>query len=377
MRACVLGCGEIGEETVTDLYEHGTFDEIIVATRTPSRAEELINRLHGRNVVMRVARVDAADVPAVASLMSGCSVAVNCAGPNYKYEVPVALAAIAAGVNLVDVNDEYEVTFEMLDLHARACTAGILIVMGLGGSPGIDNVLVRAAVNQLDVVEEIHTAWVMSGADPGGLALAYHLLYSLSGRALTYENGELREVRSFVDGREMRSFPEPVGDMEVFHIGHPEPITFSRTFPAVRCADNKATFNPAWVNHLICQLGSVARDGNRKLSVSQSEPDAMDIAATALHGVCKHLNGVPPEAALRVDVAGWKRQKRRRIVFSSAGRLAKATGIPAAIGAIMLSQGKILHKGVLPPEACIEPDEFLYEMIDRRNVAQLNGWIED
>ncbi|MDD5711593.1 MAG: hypothetical protein PHY31_02415, partial [Smithellaceae bacterium] len=37
----------------------------------------------------------------------------------------------------------------------------------------------------------------------------------------------------------------------------------------------------------------------------------------------------------------------------------EGTGIPAAMGAILMNQGKINTKGVLPPEGCVDPATFL------------------
>jgi hypothetical protein len=42
----------------------------------------------------------------------------------------------------------------------------------------------------------------------------------------------------------------------------------------------------------------------------------------------------------------------------------------------MLAHEEIREKGVLPPEACINPQDFIYEIVNRRNVAKLNGWVE-
>jgi saccharopine dehydrogenase (NAD+, L-lysine-forming) len=39
--------------------------------------------------------------------------------------------------------------------------------------------------------------------------------------------------------------------------------------------------------------------------------------------------------------------------------LGEGTGIPAAIGAMMMQQGRIAPKGVLPPEGCVNPMEFV------------------
>ncbi|MGB6894804.1 MAG: saccharopine dehydrogenase C-terminal domain-containing protein, partial [Dehalococcoidia bacterium] len=42
--------------------------------------------------------------------------------------------------------------------------------------------------------------------------------------------------------------------------------------------------------------------------------------------------------------------------------MAQATGVPLAIGALLLGGGSIYDKGVLPPEACVDPDEFFREL---------------
>jgi saccharopine dehydrogenase (NAD+, L-lysine-forming) len=377
MKAIVVGCGEMGETAIQDLYKYGSFDEICIASRSPEKAEAVKNELRGEPTKINSVRIEASNSSALSVLMEDYDVAVNCAGPNYKYEAAVARAAIKAGVDLVDINDDYEATYEMFKLDKEAKKAGITIILGLGASPGVNNVLVRAAANRLDEVEEIHTAWVMSGSDPGGLALSYHLLRSLSGKAQTLQNGKWIEVDSFKDGRERIEFPEPVGPLDVYHIGHPEPITLAKTFPNARYVDDKATFIPNKVNDWIVSLGEMVRTAPGPIQVNGNSIDAMDFAASYFHQKCKSMINVEKKGALRVTVKGKKRGKDRTVNFSSAGRISMGTGIPASIGAIMLVQGKIDQKGVVPPEACIEPNDFLYEILDRRNVAKLNGWIED
>lgn len=52
----------------------------------------------------------------------------------------------------------------------------------------------------------------------------------------------------------------------------------------------------------------------------------------------------------------------RTYVFSLSSETAGAgegTGIPAAAGAILMARGQIQRKGVLPPEACVQPFEAL------------------
>jgi saccharopine dehydrogenase (NAD+, L-lysine-forming) len=102
----------------------------------------------------------------------------------------------------------------------------------------------------------------------------------------------------------------------------------------------------------------------------------MDYAASRLLERCASVE-VPREGALRVWLEGRRGGKRRRVLFSSAGLLGHGTGIPAAVGATMLARGVIEARGVRAPEECIEPNDFLYELFSRRQVATLHGWVED
>jgi len=366
MKALVLGCGEMGSSAIMDLYHHGKFKEIIIATRSAAKAKKLLPTLKGKPINISINEIDVADRQGLTTLMHKCDVAINCVGPNYKYEVMVAEAAIETKTDLIDINDDFETTYKMLELDEKTREAGIIIVMGLGASPGINNIFAKAASDQLEIVDEIHTSWIMSGADPGGLALSYHLLYSLSGKALTYQNGEMIEVESFVDGKERMEFLEPVGPRDVFHVGHPEPITLSRTFKTAKIVDDKAAFHPPFVNDLIRNLGKLVREAEGSIKVKGILIDSMDFAASYLHKRCKSLEGVPKEGALRVDVKGRRNGESKIITYTSSGLITAGTGTPASMGAQMLMDGYIKGKGVLAPEECVDWRYFIQTILTRR-----------
>jgi saccharopine dehydrogenase-like NADP-dependent oxidoreductase len=376
MKVLVLGCGEMGQSAILDLYHYGEFDTIIVGARNAEKASLLQNKCVRRKTKTRFINLDVKNVNELEEAMKLVDVVVNCVGPNYKYEVLIAQAAIRTRKDLVDINDDFETTYQMFELDKEARDQDISIIIGMGASPGVNNILVRAAADQLDTVDKIHTSWVMSGADPGGLALSYHLLYSLSNKALTYQNGKIIEVKSFIDGKEKIKFPDPIGEMDVYHVGHPEPITLSRYFKNASYVDDKATFNPPAINDLILNLGKIARSTTKPIMIKSKAINAMDFAASYLHQYCKQLKNIPKEGALHVKVEGEKGGTKKNVFFSSSARIAHGTGIPASIGAIMLKRGEIVKKGINPPENCINPHDFIYEIINRRKVAKLNGWIE-
>jgi saccharopine dehydrogenase (NAD+, L-lysine-forming) len=67
-----------------------------------------------------------------------------------------------------------------------------------------------------------------------------------------------------------------------------------------------------------------------------------------------------PVGSLMVVVSGRINSRYERLSFALSSRgqgMGEGTGIPAAIGAILMGEGRITEKGVLPPEACIDPIE--------------------
>lgn len=371
MKALVLGSGEMAQPAIDDLARQALFKQVTVATRHPERAEAFLADLHGYQVRPVAVRVDVQEPAALVALMARHDVVLNLAGPNYRNAVPVARAAIAAGVSLVDVSDDWEATLEILSLHEAAERAGVTILLGLGASPGVTNVLARYGANQLERVEEVRTSWIMRGSDMGGPALAAHLLYSLPQRAFVYEAGAMREVRAFEDGREVITYPE-LGPVEVMHIGHPEPFTLSRFIEGVRYADDKATFLPLEVSRMIVELGPLARSGH-PVPVDGQMVDPMDFAAQYLHDQCKRMVDVPRTGALRTEVRGWRRGHPVRLVYAAAGRITIGTGIPCAIGAQLIAAKLVKRHGVFPPEArgVLDP-EFFLRAVEVRNIGTVS-----
>jgi saccharopine dehydrogenase-like NADP-dependent oxidoreductase len=374
MRALVLGCGEMAKPAIEDLVKYGVFNRLTVASRHPERAETFLATLPPHRIRIETAAVNVLDHASLVRLMHGHGVVCNLAGPNYQNAVAIARAAIGAGVSLVDVSDDWAATLELLALHGDAERAGITIVVGLGASPGITNVLARYGADQLDRVEEVRTSWIMRASDMGGIALSKHLLFNNAHRAFVFEEGEMQEVRPFVDGKEIIEYPS-LGPVEVMHIGHPEPFTLSRYIEGVRYADDKATFLPVEVNDLIVELGRVARSVHPVI-VGGKPIDPMEFAASYLHQSCARMMEVPQTGALRTEVRGEIAGRSVRLVYAASGRITIGTGIPASIGAMLLAIGKITKLGVWPPEACIEPEWFL-SAIDQRQLGQVEEQILD
>jgi saccharopine dehydrogenase-like NADP-dependent oxidoreductase len=231
MRIVVLGgCGDMGSHVVQDLLQTSEA-EVVIADYRVEVAKEMASKLGER---AKAAFVDATDPASLRKVLEGANAAVGCIGPFYKFAFPLAKAALEAGVNYVDICDDYSPVESILALDEPARQAGITIITGLGWTPGITNILARHASRQLDEVEEINIAWTGSASDSKGLAVIMHVFYASTGEVPSWIDGKLVKVKAS-SGKETVEFPAPLGKVKVSHCGHPEPITIPRYIKAKTC----------------------------------------------------------------------------------------------------------------------------------------------
>ena len=81
---------------------------------------------------------------------------------------------------------------------------------------------------------------------------------------------------------------------------------------------------------------------------------------------------------MRVDVGGWTDGEYRQVSYGAAAHMPELTGLPLALGALMLARGEIDCPGVVAPEDCIEPEPFLAELARRGvHICDMSGqWPE-
>ncbi|MDH7473735.1 MAG: saccharopine dehydrogenase C-terminal domain-containing protein [Anaerolineae bacterium] len=151
-------------------------------------------------------------------------------------------------------------------------------------------------------------------------------------------------------------FAGALGKVEVFHCGHPEPMTIPRY---IKCQNVflKGGLTPKWNNTLADVLV--------KLGLSKSHQSIVRTSKIIykLEGLIG-AGGIPFSGA-RVDVVGRKNGEPRTISYAVTDKMGRLTGVPVSIGALMLAQGTISTKGVVAPEGCIEPESFFAELAKR------------
>lgn len=359
------GAGDMGRRAVADLALHPEVRELTIADYKHDAARRLAIELGGPPRVTPL-RVDANDRGALVNSLLGHDVAFNAIGPFYKFEAAVARAAIEAGVPLVTLCDDYDAAEEVLGLDSAAKEKKVTILTGCGLSPGLSNVLARKAADQFERVDAINVAWAASASDSKGYAVILHVLHMLTGEVPTFRDGRAALVKAGSEG-ERAAFPEPLGVVRVFHVGHPEPVTIPRFIEGVKTVSLKGGLSEGYLNRLTRLLARA------RLTDSPGKKDRLGAAVRLMTPVLKRV-GRPtePMSGVRIDVVGLRDGRETRLVYGAVNHMNHLTGVPLAIATLMLGRGEIEEPGVLAPEACIEPDAFLREL-RRRLISVYEG----
>jgi len=157
----------------------------------------------------RPASVD--DPAALDRAFDGVAAVINAAGPFAATALPVASAAIRAGVPYVDVAAEIEA-----NLDTFALTADTAVVPAMAFFGGLGDLLATAAMGDWTAADEVHVAYGLSGwhPTPGTLAAGQVSRERRGGKRVRFAGGRLEHRDDALPSLEW-AFPEPLGTRPV------------------------------------------------------------------------------------------------------------------------------------------------------------------
>ena len=362
------GCGAVGSVAVKTLAAQEVFSEIVIADINRQRAESIISSAASKTISFT--QLDAEHPESIRQAIAGSDLVVNCIGPFYKTVKTILEQVIAQKINYVDVCDDVDVTLEILNWHEKAKKAGITALIGMGSSPGATNILAKfAADHLLDETRAIDIFHAHGGEPVEGEGVIGHRFHCMSIDIPMFLDGELKYVKFFEpDGQALRTtfdFPALGQDIPVYPYPHPEQVTIP-AYISLSQVTNRGTVLPDAYYTLtkdVCKAGLASRE---PVMVKGQPVVPYDFAMAYIirerERILKETNFGAQRGCCSVVATGQKDGKYRQYRFHMASQseaLGEGTGIPAAIGALLLQQGKITEKGVLPPEGCVNPLDFI------------------
>lgn len=362
------GCGAVGSVAVRTLAADEAFSAVTIADVNETRAREIIGEVGSSN--LGFTPVDASDEGSIRQAIAGHDIVLNCVGPFYKTVKTVLSTVISAGIDYVDINDDVDVTLEILEWDQRAKSAGVTALVGMGASPGATNLLAKFAYDVLlDTTESIDIFHTHGGEPTEGPGVIGHRFHCMSIDIPMFLDGKLSYVGYFEeDGIALRQtfdFPRIGKDIPIFPYPHPEQITLPR-YLDVRRVTNKGSVLPIEYYRLTSELCRLGLADKEPVDVAGTKIDPYDFAVAYLirerERILEEVAFGRQRGCISVIVAGTKDDEplEYRIHMVSESRaLGEGTGIPAALGVMLLERGKIDAQGVMPPEACIRPADFI------------------
>jgi len=368
-RVVVLGgCGGIGSVAVRTLASGDFFDEIVVAEKRYEAACEMAEALDLKRV--KAASVDVEDESSIGKVVEGSSVVVNCIGPFYRFGPPVLRAVIESGIDYVDVCDDLDATEAMLAMDGSAEKAGVSALIGMGNSPGLANVLAKwCADEMLTEVDSVDIYHAHGGEPTEGAAVIKHRIHAMTSDIPLFVDGEFITVRmleesgqAFIEETEFKD----IGAYPVYPYPHPETITLPKHLKGIRRVTNNGVVLPLSYFNLTMDTVRLGICVEEPLAVQGGEVAPIEFAVAYIisrrPAFLAAAGLSEPMGCLKVKVSGKKDGDPHTYIFSMTSKGAGAgegTGIPAALGAIMMSEGMITEKGVFPPEAGVNPQDIL------------------
>ena len=365
MKVVVLGgAGDMGSRAARDLGRSPDVELLTIADLNLEKAKQVAASIGSK---ARACAVDATKHRSLLEVMAGHDVAASAIGPFYLFEARVVRAAIEAGIPYVSICDDYDAVQAVLELDPLARERGVTVLTGVGWTPGLTNILARKGANMLDTAREIHIAWAGASADSEGFAVVLHTMHIFTGQVPTFTGGQWKTVPAG-SGRQLVTFPDPLGQVAVFHVGHPEPVTIPRFIPGLQEVSLRGGLTEPFLNWLaavVARLGLTNTPG-KKQTLGRLLKPLLPLLEKA---------GKPsrPVSGAHVEVRGEKDGHRARVRLAAADRMMNLTGLPLSVATLMLGRREIGHPGVIAPEAegGPDPDRFLEELAARGVVTHI------
>lgn len=373
MQIIVLGgAGAMGRIAVRALTEFSDVDSIIIADYNEERGHEVAAALASNKI--EVKQIDVNDEERLRKLLHGADAVLNAV--EYVFNLPVLRACIQEKVHYADLGGLFHMTRKLTDMTAQAEAAGITAIVGMGGTPGVTNLLARAAVDQLDKADSIKVQLGCGDETPSTAPLVAPysirtILDEFTKEPQVFQDGTWYPQKP-LSGVEEMVFPLPIGRATATYSLHSECATFPVSFrdKGIRHVSFKIAFPPDFMTKLkfLVDLGFGSAEPISVQGVKVSprevlaqlldmvpaedvEPRDCDVLRIVAAG---ETNGQPVEITNQIVVLPYRRWG------ISAGAL--DTGVPLAIAGRMLANGEITRRGCFGPEACVPTAPFFREL---------------
>ena len=190
------GVGAIGRVVARDLFESHPQNRVLIADYNETGARAYAQSFRGSRV--SAAFADAGKHQQLAKLFRGYAIVINCT--QHSFNLNVMRAALAAKIHYIDLGGLFLWTRRQMKLDRLFKRAGLTAIIGAGCSPGITNVMTRAAADRFDSISsvQIRVGARDLNAEPADFFFPYSaqtIVEELTLKPWVFMRGRFHEVR--------------------------------------------------------------------------------------------------------------------------------------------------------------------------------------
>ena len=381
-KVLIIGAGGVGNVVAhkcAQAPEH--FSEILLASRNENKCKAIaadVKAATGRAI--RTAALDADNVQATVALLQSFKpdLVINVALP-YQ-DLPIMDACLHAGVHYLDTANyeppnhaKFEYSWQWA-YRERYTKAGLTALLGSGFDPGVTNVFCAYAQKHLfDTIETIDI--LDANAGDHGYPFATNFNPEINIREITqrgryWENGEWKETDP-LSVKQVYDYPV-VGPKDSYLLYHEELESLAKNIKGLRRIRFFMTFSERYLTHLrvlenvgMTRIDPIDFQGHKIVPIQFLKallPDPASLGPRTKGKTC-----------IGCEITGTKDGKPRKVFIYNvcdhqecykevkSQAISYTTGVPAAIGGILLATGKWRKPGVWNMEE-MDPDPFMAEL---------------
>lgn len=375
MKVVILGAGLMGTEAARDLVKSDDVDRVYLADLHVRRAEDFAESIMSDK--LDILWLDATNDEQLADVIALGDVVINALF--YTFNEKVARIAIDKGVHSIDLGGHIGgATDAVLKMHDEAKKKDVTIIPDLGVAPGMINILTGYGASKLEQIEsiKIYVGGIPVKPEP---PLQYNLVFSLEGvfdhytdPSYVIRKGKLTEVASLSEIETIQF--DKYGELEAFH-------TSGGTSTLIDSFSNVETLEYKTIRYkghaekfqVLIDLGLLSRD--RTVTMNRQSFKIRDMMRAFLTPQLQ-LGDKSDAVLLRVIVQGKEGEKQTTYEYNlvtekdtkkNITAMARATASTISIVAQMIGTGKIIKRGVYPPEKIV-PGKLYIEKLAERGV---------
>ena len=400
----VIGLGKVGAASAWALVKDSEVEAVGIVGRRKSNLERVQTWINSNKLIVHV--LDVSNTEDTKILMKEYDVGIISL-PDRKTSYTTVAVAIEAGLNIVDILEEYHrrpdpceteglnipnrMTLEEYGewFHKRAIENDVTFLDGLGFAPGLSNITIGEAIRKMDKVESAiaRVGGIPAKEASGKYPLKYmitwtfeHVLREYMIQVEVIKDGKIVEVPALSD-REKFRFTKLNRNEELECAVTPGMPSFIYTRPQLNGFAEKTI---RWPGHYegIDTLKECGMLDLTPVDFVGMEIVPRDFLLSVIGPKLKALEGDKDVCVMWNTVTGTKNGQKMRIDYymweeadteNGISAMGRATGFPAAIGAKLIGIGEIEKKGIVAPEDAIEGKVYqkFMEELGKKNIPIL------